>query len=145
MGKQKAEMGMHFDAGHRRGLTLIEVLLAVAILGLGIVMMLTAISRCLRVLQVSTGYHDALWALSAGEAEFPMIVTDHDDDTEPEDLEVSAEDFDGFVYERTIEDPYESEEDSEVRLLVVKTRVAWAGRENEKFEEVTRYWLYRED
>lgn len=145
MEKQKAEMGMHTNTGHRRGLTLIEVLLAVAILGLGIVMMLTAISRCLRVLQVSTGYHDALWALSAGEAEYPMIQRTDGEKMEPEDLEVSAEDFNGFVYERTVEDPYESEEDSEVRLLVVKTRVAWAGRENEKFEEVTRYWLYREE
>lgn len=136
---------MYFNAVRRRGLTLIEVLLAVAILGLGIVMMLTAISRCLRVLQVSSGYHDVLWALSAGEAEFPMVFADNADDVEPEDIEVSAEDFGGFVYERMVEDPYESEEDSEVRLLVVKTRVAWAGRTEEKFEEVTRYWLYREE
>jgi len=128
----------------KRGLTLIEVLLAVTILSLGMVVMLTAISRCLRVLKVSTGYHDALWALSAGHAEFPMIRTEKDDDMDPDDFEVSAEDFGGFSYERTVDDPYESDEDSEVRLLVIKTRVAWADRGKENSEEVMRYWLYRE-
>lgn len=107
-------------------------------------MMLTAISRCLRVLQVSTGYHDALWALSAGEVKYPMIQKANDDDMEPEDLAVSPDEFDGMVYERTVDDPYEGDEDNEVRLLVVKTRVSWAGRKSDKSEDVTRYWLYRE-
>ncbi len=144
MVKVKAEIDTCSAAARRRGLTLIEVLLAVAILGMGIVMMLTAISRCLRVLQASAEYHDVLWALSAGEVEFPMIQTERDEDMEPDDFEVSAEDFDGFRYERLVEDPYESAEDSEVRLIVIKTRISWMGRSKEKAEEITRYWLYRE-
>ena len=129
----------------KRGLTLIEVLLAVAILGVGIVMMLTAISRCLRVFDASTGYHDVMWTLSAGEVEYPMIHKANDDDMEPEDLAVSPEEFDGVVYERIVEDPYEGDEDSDVRLLVVKIRLTWPGRRGkEKAEEVTRYWLFRE-
>jgi prepilin-type N-terminal cleavage/methylation domain-containing protein len=129
----------------RCGLTLIEVLLAVTILSLGMVVMLTAISRCLRVMSVSTSYHNALWALSAGDAEFPMLQTEKRDDMEPEDFEVSVEDFGGISYERTIEDPYESDQDSDARMIVVRTRVAWSDRGKENAEEVVRYWLYREN
>jgi hypothetical protein len=127
----------------RSGLTLIEVLLATALLSLGLVVMMTAISRCLIVLTKSTSYHKAMWALNAGEAEYPLFQPPQGD-SDPADFEVSPEDFGGVTYERTIEDPDESADDNEVRLLVVRTKLSWEGRGKQHSENVTRYFLYRE-
>jgi len=129
---------------HKSGLTLIEVLLASALLSVAMVSMLTAISRCLHVFQVSASYHNALWALTAGEVEHPLIKTLKADDIEPDDYEVSPEEYGDVTYERAVEDPYEDDEDSEVRLLVIKTKLSWMGRNREKNENITRYLLYRE-
>ncbi len=123
------------------GMTLIEVLMSVAILSLGLVMMLTAISRCLGVLRISEHYHKALWALSAGEADFPLIRTR---DSKPEDFEVSAQDYDGIRFERLMEDPDAESEESANRLVVLRTRLSWDARGREQVEEVVRYVLYQE-
>lgn len=128
----------------RRGLTLIEVLLAVTFLSLGLVMMLTAISRCLGVLKVSSTYHDVMWALSAGEVEYPLIQPEAWGDVDPEDYAVTPTEYGDITFERMIEDPDEDADDNAVRLLVVRTTLAWADRGNRNTEEIVRYWLYRE-
>lgn len=123
------------------GMTLIEVLLAVAILSIGMVAMLTAISRCLAVLTVSQQYHKAMWAMSAGEAEYPLL---RKPDVKPEDYAVDAQEYDGITYAREVEDPDAESEDSEQRLLVLMTRVSWRGRGREQVDEVPRYLFHKE-
>jgi len=130
---------------NRRGLTLIEVLLASALLSVAMVSMLTAISRCLQVFHISSGYHEAMWALTMAEVENPLIKTLSAKDFDPDDYEVSPVEYGDVTYERCVEDPYEDDEDSEVRLLVIKTKLSWMGRNREKDEEITRYLLYREN
>jgi prepilin-type N-terminal cleavage/methylation domain-containing protein len=134
---------MHNSGNPKRGLTLLEVLIAVALLSLGLVVMLTAISRCLAVLKASTGYHRAMWALSVGEAENPIVLTDKGDFA-PEDFEVSPVDLGGVTFERTVEDPDADADDSEVRLLVVKMKLTWSAYGKQKTEEVPRYIVFRE-
>ncbi len=128
----------------KSGLTLIEVLLASALLSVAMVSMLTAITRCLHVFHTSASYHDAMWALTMAEVENPLIKTLRAEDFEPDDHDVSPEEYGDVTYERSVEDPYEDDEDSEVRLIVIKTKLSWAGRNREKSEEITRYLLYRE-
>lgn len=124
-----------------RGMTLIEVLMAVAFLSLGLVMMLTAISRCLGVLRISEQYHKALWALSAGESDFPLIRTR---DSSPDDFEVPPQDYDGIRFERLMEDPDAESDERANRLVVLRTRLSWDARGREQVEEVVRYVLYQE-
>ena len=123
------------------GLTLIEVLLAVAILSIGLVVMLTAIARCLGVLKVSEQYHKAMWAVSAGEAEFPLL---RKPDTEPEDYAVDPQDYDGITYTREVDDPDADSDGHEQRLLVIMTKVSWMGRGREQTDELPRYLYYAE-
>lgn len=123
-----------------KGMTLIEVLLAVAFLSLGLVMMLTAISRCLAVLRISDQYHKAMWALSAGESDHPLLRTS---DAKPEDFEV-VDNYDGIRFERTVHDPFVDSDDSETRLVVLTTQLSWRGRGREQVEEVVRYVFYQE-
>ena len=129
---------------NRSGLTLIEVLFASALLGLAMVVLLTAITRCLWVFKDAAQYQKALWVLSAAEAEHPLLRSMQARDIEPEDYEVSSEEYDGIAYERTVDDPQADDEDNEARLLIVKVKLSWPGRHKDKVDEITRYVLYRD-
>ncbi len=121
---------------HRKhGLTLVEVILAAAILGIGLTVLLTAASRCLAVMKQAKNYQAALWTLNMGEVEYPMIATN-----ELEDLVVDGHEFDnGFIYSREVDE----EDEDEDGLHEVRTRVTWKGRGSEMVEEVVQY-VYRE-
>ncbi|MFU8779669.1 MAG: type II secretion system protein [Kiritimatiellia bacterium] len=123
------------------GMTLVEVLLAIAILGLVLVVILTAVTRCLAVLRVSDDYHRAMWALSMGEAEHPLILGR---DSTPEDLEVSSVQYEDITYSRLVEDPDVDAPDAELRLLFVTTTLEWEGRGNKQRIVVPQYLLFRE-
>ena len=128
--------------GHpKSGMTLVEVLLAITILGVALVVMLTAISRSLAVLRVSDNFHRAMWALSMGEAEYPLIL---EEDGEPEDLEVMGESYEGITFSRTVEDPDQDAPDAEERLLVITTTLEWEGRGTSQRILVPQYFLYQE-
>ena len=124
-------------AGDRRrsGLTLIEVLVAVAIVGTGFVVLLTGAARCLAVMKLARHYQTAQWVLGRGEAEFPLTATD-----DVEELEVSGEEYEnGFTFSREIE-----EDEDEDELFVVRTRVTWTDSGHERYEETVRYILQQE-
>jgi prepilin-type N-terminal cleavage/methylation domain-containing protein len=125
----------------RAGMTLIEVLIAVLILGLALVVMLTAISRCLVVLRVSEDYHKAMWALSAAEADAPLVQKP---DEEPEDMAYGPEEYDGIIYERTVEDPDVDDPSASLRLVRLSATLRWASRGKGQVMEVPTYILYEE-
>ena len=134
-------MRRHDIATRRNGMTLVEVLLAIAILGLALVVMLTAITRCLAVLRISDNFHKAMWALSMGEAEYPLLL---ERDGEPTDLEVPRVRYDGIYYARTVEDPDVDAPDAEQRLLLISTTLEWESRGTSQRIIVPQYFLYRE-
>ncbi len=123
------------------GMTLIEVLLAIMILGVALVVMLTAITRSLAVLRVSDNFHKAMWALSMGEAEFPLLL---EEDGEPTDLEVVRKQYDGIFFSRTVEDPDQDAPDAEQRLLLITTTLEWEGRGASQRILIPQYFLFRE-
>ena len=121
----------------KKGMTLIEVLLAVAILGFGFVVLLTAATRCLAVVKAARGYQEAQWALGFGEAEHPLILKD-----EIEDLNVDTVKYEnGLTFSRSVDEkPDEGDDMKNDHLYVVRTRVTWGGRgDQESVEEVVRY------
>lgn len=123
------------------GMTLIEVLLAIAILGVTLVVMLTAITRCLAVLHVADDFHKAIWALSAAEADAPMIQKP---DGKPEDLAFGPEVYDGITFTRTIEDPDEDDPAANIRLLRVAMELRWDGRGQEQVMRIPMYVTHEE-
>jgi len=117
-------------------MTLIEVLLAVAILGASLVGLLAAASRCLAVLKVAREYETAQWTLGLGEADYPLVTTGR-----LEELEVPGETYpNGYTFVREIEE--DTDEDG---LHVVRTRVVWGIREAQRVEEVVGYLLHPEE
>jgi prepilin-type N-terminal cleavage/methylation domain-containing protein len=117
----------------RKGFSLIEVLIAATILGVGLTMLLTAASRCLAVMKISRNYQKAQWALNLGLLEHPLIETD-----DVSDWEVSAVDYDGFTFSREVE---EEDVETEDGLFIVRSRVVWSDRGSETKEEVEQYVL----
>lgn len=126
----------------RGGLTLIEVLMATAILGAAMAMLLTAASRCLAAMKIARNVQIAHWTFSMGELEHPLIATN-----EVEALEVWPVEYaDGFFFEREAERDAETrDEDDRGFLYIVRTRVRWSERSRELAEEVVGYVYVRDE
>ena len=119
----------------KRGLTLIEVLLAVVILGISSSAILVGVSRCLAVIRKARHYENARRFLYRVELEHPLDR----EDIEASDRSGSFEGVAGYSWMREIEPV-----DPEFRpgLYRVSTRVLWSDRGEERAEEVTTY-VYR--
>jgi len=115
---------------------LIEVVLAVAILSVGLSFLLTAATKCIAAMKVAGKYQRAQWIRGRGELEFPLAEAE-----ELEDIEVEPYDYEnGLTFSREV-----GEDEDEDGLFVVKTRVSWSEHGRESFEEVVRYVWYPDE
>jgi len=119
-------------------MTLIEVLLAVVILGTALVALVEAASRALAVVRQARNYETARRMLGRVEAENPLWL---------EDEIVAGQDSGGFdggpsgwSWNRVIED-YGMEDEQKEGLFLLTTRVFWT-RGNKKGMEETVQYLY---
>jgi len=120
----------------RSGLTLIEVLLALVILGTGLVALVIAAGRCISVARQAKNFEAARELLAVVEVEKPMWLEE-----QPEDVAANGSfdgDYAGFRWERAIQQ--EGFEDD--GLWRVTTRVFWTENESPRHEEVVQliYW-----
>ena len=102
----------------RSGMTLVEVLLAVAILGICLTGLMQGMGACMEVFRSSAFVHQAHNALARAEALFPVEVKSDPE----EDLAVDSEEIEdapGWTYSRTCE-----EDDDEDSLYVLRSRVS---------------------
>jgi len=117
---------------HRHGLTLIEVLLAMVILGIGAGTLMLATARCLAVIAKARHYSTAQRLILQVGAEQPLtrsvIETGSD----------SGRFDEGYKWEREITEP---EDESREGLYTIRTRVSWSDRGRESFEEIVT-WHY---
>ncbi len=114
----------------RQGMTLVEVMLAVVILGIGAGTLLTATARCMAVATRAKHYSRAQRLILQVGAENPIARGEIDDGSE------SGHFDDGYDWEREI---IESEEDDREGLYTIRTRVSWSSRGKESFEEMVSY------
>lgn len=116
----------------KRGMTLIEVVLAAFILSVGLGGLLLAASRSVAVLRAARMFEEARWTLSLGELEHPPVITE---DTDIRDLEAGPVEYDnGYTFVREVEEGF-----GEDGLHIMRTRVSWGDRGRERFEEVVQY------
>lgn len=118
----------------RLGLTLIEVMLAIVILGIGAGVLMVATSRCMAVATKAKHYSRAHSLLLQVDAEHPLTRGEVESDTESGRLD------DGYTWER---ETTESEEEGREGLFTVRTRISWSARGKTSFEEVSRYHYIR--
>ena len=116
----RAEIGTRSAARppeRRAGVTLVEVLLAVFILGVCLLGIMQGITACVGVFDASTFVKQASNVLARGDAEHPLVIQN-----DPEqDLAVAPDGslLDGWTYEREC-----LEDEDEDGLFLVRTRVA---------------------
>jgi prepilin-type N-terminal cleavage/methylation domain-containing protein len=118
----------------RAGLTLVEVLLATAILGVGLAVLLVGASRCMATIRAARNYQTAQWVLSQGEAVHFVVVSN---DVKELDVPADTDLAEGFTFSRTVE-----ADDDEDGLYEIRTRVTWSDRGRELTEEVAGMVLY---
>lgn len=120
----------------KKGLTLIEVLLAVVILGVGAGTLMLATTRCLTVVGKSRHYNNArrliqqvntLEPLTRGEIEEGVTEGDFDDEG-------------GYSWKREIK---QVDEENRPGLYTVRTRVIWAARSRTAYEEMISYFYVK--
>ena len=124
-------------------MTLIEVLMALAILTVAAGVLMTATSRCLAVVRTARNYYEARRILEIGELDYPLLLVEKkgEKDLKPLNLNVGPVEYPaGFAYERKSERDADKED-----LLVVRNRVTWSSKGREAFEEVTSYFYYTND
>ena len=118
-------------------MTLIEVMLALTILGLGLSVLITTASKCLAVVRQAKNYETARRLLGQLEVEHPLPLEEEiQEGSEEGAFESGAPE--GYRWERVIE-RIGREEDG---LYSVRMRVTWSDRGKSAGEEVTTF-LYR--
>lgn len=120
------------NSSFKKGLTLIEVLIALVILSVGVSSMMVAMSRCLSVVRTARNRNVARSLLRRVDIEFPLTKKTIEELSE----EGEFEDEDGYVWNRDI---LLVDEEERPGLFIVTTRVVWAERGRDAFEEIIIY------
>ncbi len=115
-----------------RGLSLIEVMLAVVILGIGSGVLLLATARCLAIVTKSQHYSTAQRLILRIGAEHPLARSEVDTGIKSG----TFHDEEGYRWEREITEPESKERKG---LFTVRTRVSWSDRGRDSFEEVSTW------
>lgn len=117
----------------RAGLTLIEVMLTMVILGIAGIVLVSSVAQCLAVVRSTRLYNHAHALLARVEVEHPLFADEIE--AGEESGRFAGTDYGDFEWTRRIE-PVGEETD---RLFEVTTRIAWTQRGRSGFEEVVFY------
>lgn len=119
-------------SAYKRGLTLIEVLIAMVVLSLGVSSMMIAMSRCLAVVRTARHRENARNLLRQVDIENPLIAEELEEGRD----DGSFDDYEEYTWEREV-----AEVNSEERpgLFLITTRIRWSEKGQHTFEEVVAY------
>lgn len=123
---------MKQSVASKKGLTLIEVLLAMVILTIGVTSLMTAMSRCLAVVRTARDRNIAQGLILQIDRDHPIEDVDLEELTE----EGEFEDYDRYIWFRDIQIVDEEERPG---LFLVTLRVQWSEQGRDAFEEVMMY------
>ena len=116
----------------KKGMTLIEVLIALVILSVGVSSMMLAMSRCLAVVRTARNRDVAHSLLRLVDLEYPIDKITIEEITESGDFE----DAEGYTWFREV---IMVDEEERPGLFFVTTRVQWSERGKNAFEEVVGF------
>ncbi len=126
----KQRRNKSFSVRPESGVTLVEAILALAILGIGIFVLIETTARCLAVIRTSKHYQNARAVLDRGELDYPVTATNSAEENAVSGVEYPG----GFTFSRSLEQVA-----GEESLYIVKTRVVWSETGLSSFEEVVGY------
>lgn len=114
----------------KKGMTLIEVLLAMLILGVCIGTLMANASRCLSIIRKSRQYETARQLIQRVEVEYPL----DDDNILNSESSGTFDDYEGYRWERDIT---AVDEEFQPGLFQISTRIYWSDRNRNIHEDLT--------
>lgn len=120
------------SSSSKKGLTLIEVLIALVILTVGVSSMMLAMSRCLAVVNTARKREMARSLLRRIDFENPINRTTIEESEDSGDFD----DPEGYVWLRNV---IMVDEEERPGLFLVTTRVQWSERGRDSFEETITF------
>jgi type II secretory pathway pseudopilin PulG len=124
-----ADVRRNLESTARGGMTLVETVLALAILSIGIFILVETTAKCIAVVRMARNYQTARAILDRGESEHPLRGTNS-----VEDNTVEPVDYDGYVFSRDLQPV-----DGEKKLFTVITKVSWSETGKASGEELVSY------
>ncbi|MBR0057355.1 MAG: prepilin-type N-terminal cleavage/methylation domain-containing protein [Kiritimatiellae bacterium] len=128
------------------GFSLIEVLIATAILAVGLLAVFSALSPSLAIFSASRRLQEVQWVMALGELKHPVAAfEDLEDLVVEEDGDLSFEDEklgEGFTFSRTIDEKIidDDDKDNDDGIYVMRTRISWGDSDEEAEEFVQFVW-----
>ncbi|HEY5652926.1 MAG TPA: prepilin-type N-terminal cleavage/methylation domain-containing protein [Pontiella sp.] len=116
----------------KKGLTLIEVLIAMIILSIGVSAIMLSMARCLSVVRTARNLEIARSLVGKVDIEFPITRENIEEISESGEFE----DFPGYTWFRKI---IAVDEEEQPGLFLVTVRIQWSSRGRDTFEEITTY------
>ncbi len=117
----------------RAGLTLVEVLMAIAVLGIGLSILVSSAGQALGVVKRSRHFETARHLFDIVELENPILeIETMVDQTESGGFEAPN---DAYTWTRTVEPMFNFEEE-ETGFYVIRTRILWSDRGQQSYEEM---------
>ncbi len=116
----------------KKGMTLIEVLIAMVILSVGVSSLMLAMSRCLAVVRTARNRDVARGLIQRVDIENPIESADMEEFSESGDFE----DTEGYTWFR---ETLRVDEEERPGLFLVTTRIQWSEKGRDAFEEITIY------
>ena len=123
------------SAVSRKGFTLIEVMLAILILGIGLVVLVNSASRCLAVVKSARLYEDARHLIARVELEFPIDREEFSEGRESGNFEGR---YGKYRWEREVSLSGEEEDG----FYEVSTRILWSESGNRRGREEVVTYMY---
>jgi prepilin-type N-terminal cleavage/methylation domain-containing protein len=133
----------------RTGFTLVEILIATMILSTGIMVLLTGVGNCAKMMTLSKQVQETQYIFSLVDLKYPIEATaDVENDIPVE--QVSAielienpsqqmqETLERYTFERTVDERELEVNQVDDRLFIVRSIVSWGPDEDER-EELIRY------
>lgn len=128
------------------GFSLIEVLIATAILAVGLLAIFSALSPALAIFSASKRLQGVQWVMALGELKHPVagfseledLVVEEDDDLSIDDEKLGE----GYTFEREIDEKIIEEDDKDYDdgIYVMRTRIAWGDGDDECEEFIQLIW-----
>ena len=133
----------------RTGFTLIEILIATMILSTGIMVLLTGVGNCAKMMTISKQFQETQYIFSLVDLKYPIeATTDVENDVPVESVSAiellenpsqqMQEILERYTFERTVDERELETNQVDDRLFIVRSIVSWGPDEDER-EELLRY------
>jgi prepilin-type N-terminal cleavage/methylation domain-containing protein len=134
---------------NRAGFTLIEILIATMILATGIMVLLTGVGNCAKMMTLAKQFQETQYIFSLVDLKFPIEATtdvendlpvesmscvDLLEDPSPQMLEI----LERYTFERTVDERELEMNQVDDGLFIVRSVVSWGTDEDDR-EELIRY------